>query len=116
MLLALARRYADDRRIRELHADAGGYALRLAPRRQGWPWVMAENAASFAELLADGDLDRFRVCANPECRFAYYDETKNRSRRWCAQTICGNRSKGRAFRARRRAAREKTTTRTSDDV
>jgi predicted RNA-binding Zn ribbon-like protein len=33
------------------------------------------------------------------------DTTKNRSRRWCDMTTCGNRAKGRRHYERRRAGR-----------
>ena len=75
--------------------------LRFVPLRRDWPWVHAELAAALAELL-HGETDRLKVCDNPECRFAFYDGSKNRSRRWCSHMTCGNRHKLRAFRARRR--------------
>jgi predicted RNA-binding Zn ribbon-like protein len=65
--------------------------------------VLSEIASSFVELLARGDSDRLKVCDNPECRFVFYDASKNRSRRWCAHTTCGNRHKVRRFRERQRA-------------
>jgi predicted RNA-binding Zn ribbon-like protein len=89
--------------VRRLHRCDGDYALELAPVARGaWAWVAAEVAASFAELFVEGEWERVRVCGNPDCRFAFYDVTKNGSRRWCAQTICGNRFKGRRFRERHR--------------
>jgi predicted RNA-binding Zn ribbon-like protein len=89
--------------VREVRAAAGEFELRLVPRRRDWEWVLGEIAGSLADLLAVGDTDRLKVCDNPDCRFAFYDETRNRTRRWCAQTTCGNRHKVRAFRARQRA-------------
>lgn len=90
--------------VRELVAGAARIELRLAPTVHDWRWVRAEITASLAELLAGGDPSRLKVCDNQDCRFAFYDLSKNRSRRWCAQTVCGNRHKVRQFRARRRAA------------
>jgi predicted RNA-binding Zn ribbon-like protein len=83
--------------------EPGRLDLRLAPRRPDWRWVRSELGAAFVELIAGGELDRLKVCANPECRFAFYDVSKNRSRRWCAQATCGNRHKVQRFRERRRA-------------
>jgi len=37
--------------------------------------------------------------------WAFYDESKNRSRRWCSAAECGNLIKVRRFRERQRAAR-----------
>jgi len=77
----------------------------LAPAKRDWDWVLSEIAASFGELLADGERARIKVCENPECRWAFYDESRNRGRRWCTPADCGNVFKVRAFRARRRAER-----------
>lgn len=45
---------------------------------------------------------RLRVCANDECRWAFYDRSKNRQGHWCNMAVCGNRLKNRELRARRR--------------
>lgn len=87
---------------RRLVAVDGTFDVRLVPARRDWAWVRSDIAASFADLLARGETARFKVCDNRDCRFAFYDVSKNRSRRWCAQTTCGNRHKVRQFRARQR--------------
>jgi len=58
-------------------------------------------AFAFAQLIADKP-DRIRVCANPDCRWAFYDESRNRTRRWCSSQACGNVMKVRRHRARHR--------------
>ncbi len=50
----------------------------------------------------DGTWSRLRVCANDECRWAFYDRSKNQQGSWCDMAVCGNRLKNREFRARRR--------------
>jgi len=90
--------------LRRVSRRRGNCELELVPVADGWAWVIAETATSFAELLREEDWGRIRACANADCRFAFYDVTKNGSRRWCAQTICGNRAKGRRFRERKRAS------------
>lgn len=52
------------------------------------------------EALRDGIWDRFRTCANPACRWAFYDNSKNGSGRWCSMDICGARNKMNTYRAR----------------
>ncbi|MFN3320953.1 Conserved protein containing a Zn-ribbon-like motif, possibly RNA-binding [Aureimonas altamirensis DSM 21988] len=44
-------------------------------------------------------------CADPDCGWVFLDETRNRSRRWCSMSDCGNRAKARAHYARSHAAR-----------
>jgi predicted RNA-binding Zn ribbon-like protein len=50
----------------------------------------------------DDTWSRLRVCANDECRWAFYDRSKNKQGHWCDMAVCGNRLKNRQFRARRR--------------
>jgi predicted RNA-binding Zn ribbon-like protein len=57
-------------------------------------------AASFA-AMADGTWRRLKACRNHRCRWAFYDYSKNRSASWCSMQLCGNRTKTRAYRARR---------------
>jgi predicted RNA-binding Zn ribbon-like protein len=85
-----------------LEADGAGFELRLVPARRDWAWVLSELASALAELLSSGEPARLKVCADDGCRFAFYDESRNRARRWCSHTTCGNRHKVRRYRARRR--------------
>jgi predicted RNA-binding Zn ribbon-like protein len=87
---------------RTLARSGDAYELAVTPLRSDWASTLAEIATSFAELAAGGELSRIKVCSNPECRWAFYDETKNRRRRWCESAICGNRDKVRRFRERTR--------------
>lgn len=80
-------------------------AVELEPVRRDWSWAVSEIAASFLDLLAHGESDRIKVCANDECQWSFYDESKNRSRRWCGAATCGTADKVRRFRERQRRAR-----------
>lgn len=42
---------------------------------------------------------RLKACSRETCRWAYYDSSRNQSRRWCSMAGCGNYTK-----MRRRAA------------
>jgi predicted RNA-binding Zn ribbon-like protein len=57
-----------------------------------------------AEAMADGTWTRLKACPGPHCGWLFYDGSRNRSRQWCSMQLCGNRVKGREFRARQRAA------------
>jgi predicted RNA-binding Zn ribbon-like protein len=52
-------------------------------------------------ILASGDgWGRLKVCGAEDCRWAFYDASRNHSRTWCSMSDCGNRAKARAYRAR----------------
>ncbi|MNW66741.1 CGNR zinc finger [compost metagenome] len=67
---------------------------------------MAEIASSFAAALVEKETSRFRICENPDCLWVYYDDTRNRSKRYCDDKLCGNLMKVRRFRARKKADME----------
>jgi predicted RNA-binding Zn ribbon-like protein len=51
---------------------------------------------------ADGTFGRLKACPHAHCGWAFYDTSRNRSGQWCSMRICGNRTKGEAFRRRHR--------------
>lgn len=64
---------------------------------------------AFGRLLAivytamvDGTFWRLKSCANDACHWLYYDQSKNRSKRWCDMQSCGNVINARAYRQRQR--------------
>jgi predicted RNA-binding Zn ribbon-like protein len=50
----------------------------------------------------DGSWSRLKMCANPDCRWVFYDRSRNQQGNWCDMAVCGNRLKNRQLRARRR--------------
>jgi predicted RNA-binding Zn ribbon-like protein len=55
-------------------------------------WPMAQSAA---ELLTSEELKLVRFCEADDCEWLFLDHSRNRSRRWCDMTSCGNRQKAR---------------------
>ncbi|MEV0623954.1 CGNR zinc finger domain-containing protein [Nonomuraea sp. NPDC050404] len=79
----------------------------LVPAVEGVRGGLARIAAAVA-LAAAGtarEWDRLKVCAEETCQWAFIDSSKNRSRSWCSMRVCGNRTKTRAYRARKRGSR-----------
>jgi predicted RNA-binding Zn ribbon-like protein len=60
---------------------------------------------SAAELLASDRLGRIRECASSDCTWLFVDESRNRSRRWCDMSSCGNRMKARLHYQRAKSPR-----------
>jgi predicted RNA-binding Zn ribbon-like protein len=48
----------------------------------------------------DGTWTLLKACANDECQWAFYDKSRNHGGTWCEMSVCGNKLKNRAFRAR----------------
>ena len=103
--LADARRALDEAaaraRLRVRFCDDGS-AL-LVPEAGGVSGALGRLVATVHDSIAQGTWTRLKVCRVPECEWALYDHTKNRSGAWCSMEGCGNRAKARAFRERRAA-------------
>ena len=56
-----------------------------------------------AELLSSFRRVRIRECADAHCGWIFIDQSKNRSRRWCSMSDCGNLEKARRFQSRQKA-------------
>lgn len=75
---------------------------RIEPASNGVDHALGQMLATVFRAMSDGSWERMKACGNPDCRWAFYDGSKNRSGRWCEMASCGNRMKARAFRERAR--------------
>lgn len=101
----------DGRSLRELSRLARHQTLllalgpqgetRLIPAKEGFEAALGQIMAAVAVSMLTGSWVRLKSCASDDCQWAFYDASKNRSRRWCDMADCGNEAKGRAFRSRR---------------
>lgn len=103
---------AEPSRVPELEQVASSLPLqvafegtrpRLRPAIGGARSGLARLLVAVAEAQADDAWTRMKLCVADDCQLAFYDTSKNRSRRWCSMGECGNREKTRSYRARRRA-------------
>jgi predicted RNA-binding Zn ribbon-like protein len=67
------------------------------------PGTAAAVLAAVATALPD-QWQGLKICANPECRWSFYDSSRNRRGTWCDMNICGARAKMRRYRASPAAA------------
>lgn len=88
--------------------ETSGFPLRLAPDADGHLRITADSGLpgfdrmieTVATSVATGAWDRMKLCSAPDCRWAFYDTSRNGGGRWCRMEACGNRSKTRAYRRR----------------
>jgi predicted RNA-binding Zn ribbon-like protein len=80
--------------------DTGRTALESA--RRGVDGAVATLLGILHEAQLTGHWSRLKGCR--QCGYAFFDRSKNRSATWCAMSICGNRTKNRAYYRRRRTA------------
>src|SRR6266481_3317096 len=93
------RRKAGDS-VRSLNKAMRLFPLVAEARNDG---VMALRAGR-DDALAGLSVVVAKMCAAEECRRVFFDRSKPATRRWCMSTLCGNRTKTRAYRERQREA------------
>jgi predicted RNA-binding Zn ribbon-like protein len=95
----------DARALGTVNRVAGGVRLELDDGgRLGFAAddPLAHVVAVAFEAMLEGTWPRLKACRN--CKWAFYDYSKNRAASWCSMQLCGNRLKTRAYRSRRAAA------------
>jgi predicted RNA-binding Zn ribbon-like protein len=74
----------------------------LEPARGGVDGAVATLLGILHEAQLAAQWSRMKACR--QCEYAFFDRSKNRSAAWCAMSICGNRTKNRAYYRRRHPA------------
>ena len=85
--------------------DKDGVGWSLPPESDDLERPLWDIARSAADLLTSGDHERIKECASTSCEWVFLDRSRNRSRRWCDMSDCGNRAKARRFHAKKQTAR-----------
>jgi predicted RNA-binding Zn ribbon-like protein len=76
----------------------------LVPATGGLDGALAHLFGTIHAAALEGTWTRMKVCAADDCRWAFYDRSKNHSGTWCNMAVCGNRAKARSYRERRRSS------------
>ena len=74
---------------------AGGRRLRFLEGR------LLSLLLVVSDAQRDGTWAHLKACGNEDCRWAFYDRSRNHGGTWCDMATCGNKLKNRDFRARR---------------
>ena len=56
-----------------------------------------------AQAMLEGTWGRLKICPGDHCGWAFYDNSRNQTGRWCSMSVCGGRAKARAHYRRRRS-------------
>jgi len=96
---AKLRRLAADHPAGFTVEDDGGVALDLRPAGSAGE-LIAQTIGIVADAQSHDRWRRLKICAADDCRWAFYDSSKNRGGTWCRMEVCGNRVKNRRYRSR----------------
>jgi predicted RNA-binding Zn ribbon-like protein len=73
---------------------------RVEPTVGGVRGAIGRILVEVYDEMVDGVWERMKACKADDCRWAFLDTSKNRSRAWCSMESCGNRAKVHAYRRR----------------
>lgn len=65
--------------------------------------LAVDGGMALAQVIAADEIGRLRICAAPTCRAVLLDLSRNRSKRYCDASTCGNRLHVAAYRERKRS-------------
>ncbi len=65
----------------------------LLPDASGLDGALGRIVGVVHTAMADGTWPRLKACPRHICRWVFYDRSKNLSSKWCAMSVCGNRTK-----------------------
>lgn len=71
----------------------GGFAWSVAGLEPRAHSLLAPVLWSAGDMLASPRRERVRCCSNEKCRYAFVDDSRAGTRRWCSMSACGNRAK-----------------------
>src|SRR3954454_8291418 len=78
----------------------GPDAPELVPTIGGVDGALGRLVAISFTAMADGSWRRLKACRREICKWAFYDRSRNGSSTWCSMSVCGNRTKTKAYRRR----------------
>ena len=73
---------------------------RVEPTVGGVRGAIGRILVEVYDEMVDGIWERMKACKADDCRWAFLDTSKNRTRTWCSMDSCGNRAKVHAYRQR----------------
>jgi predicted RNA-binding Zn ribbon-like protein len=77
----------------------GGGGAQLVPRASGLDGALGLVIAAAYDAMVEGSWARLKACPREVCHWVFYDASRNRSGKWCAMSVCGNRTKKARLRA-----------------
>lgn len=85
------------------HDDYDWHMHYFAPGASLAEHLATDGGMALAQVVAADEIGRLRVCSAPTCRAVLLDLSRNRSKRYCDASTCGNRLHVAAYRERKRS-------------
>ena len=72
----------------------------LVAEEDGLAGALGRILAVVHDAMTDGTWWRLKACPRDVCHWVFYDRSRNGSGKWCAMSVCGNRTNTKAYRRR----------------
>jgi predicted RNA-binding Zn ribbon-like protein len=76
--------------------------LRFESTKGGLDEALGQLVAIISAEMIRGRWSRMKACARDVCHWVFYDHSRNRTGTWCTMSICGSRTKVKAYYQRHR--------------
>lgn len=84
--------------LSRLEPTESGFEWHISGNKDSLDWMLNPIIRSAFMLLTSDELNRVKMCADEGgCGWLFVDSSKNRSRRWCDMSDCGNRAKTKRY-------------------
>jgi predicted RNA-binding Zn ribbon-like protein len=82
--------------------DGATATLSPSPGMAAADAVVGRLLTHLFDTVRNESLRRIKLCPNPECGIAFFDQTRSRTQRWHSYNVCGNVVNVAAYRSRKR--------------
>jgi len=80
--------------LSKLELAESGFKWNVDGNKESLGWMLNSIIRSAFMLLTSNELNRVKMCADKRgCGWLFFDTSKNKSRRWCDMSDCGNKAK-----------------------
>ncbi|MBI9011729.1 MAG: CGNR zinc finger domain-containing protein [Clostridiales bacterium] len=83
--------------VRKIISIEDKYEMRFKTDKMTDDFILAELCFYMYQLLFKSEKERIRICENPDCKYIFFDTSRNKSKRHCYEG-CANIMKVRRFR------------------
>jgi predicted RNA-binding Zn ribbon-like protein len=87
-------------RAAQLTLSFDGGTPHLAPAADGLDGALGGMLAVVHSATIGGTWRRLKGCPRDVCHWVFYDRSRNASSKWCAMSVCGNRTNTKTWRRR----------------
>jgi len=91
------RRLAAEHPVEFEVTDEGAVELDLRPAKSASEFI-GQTIGIINQAQVRDEWKRLKICLADDCRWAFYDRSKNLGGNWCRMEVCGNRTKNRKYR------------------